>query len=187
MLMGAPQKVSTQDVVNALLARRGNVQAAAEDLGLTRNGLYARIESLGLDLQGFRAARPSVVSPITVVPTMPSIARYSVHAPKNARDHYQAFQRRPIVPAMDQAADAETELPIRSVPQRPRPLRLKPEHQDRLRDAKLDLGARYRIETNENAILDQFFAEAFEQWLRSKLSPQELPKSRKGKAQDGEK
>lgn len=180
--MAAPLKVSTQEVVNALLARRGNVQAAAEDLGLTRNGLYDRIERLGLDLAGFRSSGVRTVSPITTVPSMRSIRAPQVHASKTARDQFPSAARPPIVRAMDTAAE---ELPIRAVPQRPRPLRLKPDHQDRLRDAKLDLGARYRIETNENAILDQFFDEAFEVWLESKLTPQEpaAEKPRKAKAE----
>jgi Bacterial regulatory protein, Fis family len=175
--MAAPQKVSTQDLVNALLARRGNVQAAADDLGLTRNGLYARIERLGLDLAGFRSASANVVSHVNTVPSMPSIARQAVHAPKSARAHYSDLRGRSIVSPV--ASATAEDLPIRAVPQRQRPLRLKPAHQDRLRDAKLDFGARYRIETNENAILEQFFDEAFEQWLQSKLAPHEQT-ARKG-------
>jgi hypothetical protein len=44
-----------------------------------------------------------------------------------------------------------------------------PTWEARLREAKFDLAARYRVDTDEKALLDQFFREAFEGWLRTKM------------------
>ena len=69
-----------------------------------------------------------------------------------------------------EATAAKTEAePIKAVPLRPVPTRLQPEQQERLRDGRLDLQARFRVETNDNTILQQFFDEAFEGWIKEKL------------------
>src|SRR5437867_2273928 len=58
--------------------------------------------------------------------------------------------------------------PIRPSARRAPP-RVLPAHVDRLREAKFDLSARYRVETDETAVLAQFIEEAFSGWLASKL------------------
>src|SRR3989304_4139128 len=55
-MRSSPTVVPAQDIVNSLLRWRGCVRAAAQELGMRRNSLYERIERLGLDLAGFRAA-----------------------------------------------------------------------------------------------------------------------------------
>ena len=42
-------------------------------------------------------------------------------------------------------------------------------HVERLREAKYDLAARWRVDTDEQAILLQFIDEAFGPWVASKL------------------
>jgi len=78
----------------------------------------------------------------------------------------------PSPPALDPVGEAPLgALPINVAPRRPRPLRVIPGHQERLRQAKFDLCARWHVETNEDLILGQFIDECFETWLRSKLEP----------------
>ena len=67
------------------------------------------------------------------------------------------------------AARAASPSPIKTRPRRPTPLRLLPAHEVLLREAKFDLAARYRVETDQNTILEQFIEEAFPAWLAVKL------------------
>ena len=62
------------------------------------------------------------------------------------------------------------ELPIKAKPTRYKLIRVRPDIQARLREAKYDLMARYRVDIDEQAILEQFFEEAFEGWLGGKLA-----------------
>lgn len=48
-------------------------------------------------------------------------------------------------------------------------VRLTPTQRQRLREARWDLQARFRVELNDELILGQFFDEAFAEWLRGKL------------------
>jgi DNA-binding transcriptional LysR family regulator len=52
--MAAPQRVNLEEIREALTAYGGNVTAAAERLGITRNGLHKRLELAGLDVREFR-------------------------------------------------------------------------------------------------------------------------------------
>lgn len=72
--MAAPQKVSTAQVREAIERWRGNIVAAASDLGLSANALRERVDRLGIDLAAARhtipsgAALPIKVKPIRHVP-----------------------------------------------------------------------------------------------------------------------
>jgi len=123
-------RVPDRRIVEALHEWRGNVQAAAGAIGLTRKNLYERINMLGLDLAAVRAG--------------------------NGRD----------------AMPTSQELPIRAAPKRRLLVRLLPAHEDRLREARLDFAARFRMETSESIILETFFEECFESWLKAKLAPE---------------
>jgi Bacterial regulatory protein, Fis family len=166
--MGATAKVSAQEITNALLHWRGNVQAAADALGLTRNGLYGRIETLGINLKGYRAKVGTTVRTMTPMPTIPPTTNARGTARKNQGAHFQSKATVGRVGAMQEAATSDA--PVRQAVARQKPLRLADSFRDRLREAKLDFVARFRVETDENVILEQFFEEAFEGWLRSKLS-----------------
>ena len=65
------------------------------------------------------------------------------------------------------------EIPIRARVRRDKLIRVRPSIQARLREAKYDLMARYRVDIDEQAILEQFFEEAFEGWLQGKLGETE--------------
>lgn len=65
-------------------------------------------------------------------------------------------------------APATSEFPIRSTARRAPP-RVLPAHVDRLREAKFDLAARYRLDFTEETVLQAFVEEAFSSWLAAKL------------------
>ncbi|KKN05539.1 hypothetical protein LCGC14_1086250 [marine sediment metagenome] len=170
----AGQQVTTQAITNALLEWRGNVEQTAKALGIRRNSLYERIRRLGLNLEGYRRSVNANVEPVTHVSGVSGVsghqkasgpARNSHSAPVTQEDKRRRFGRMEAVESADAAG-----APINAAPGRIRPPRLRPNQQDRLREAKLDLGARYRIETDESLILQQYFDETFDEWLGEKLA-----------------
>ena len=178
----ANRQVTAQQITNALLEWRGNVEQAAHSLGIRRNSLYERIQRLGLNLEGFRAMNRKM-EPVTRPSGVPRVfgqeassssgrrkasgpARNSHSASVTEEDKRRKFTRMEAVGSGD-----AIEAPIKAAPGRFRPPRLRPTQQDRLRDAKLDLGAHYRVETDESLILQQFFDERFEDWFSMKLAP----------------
>jgi len=72
--------------------------------------------------------------------------------------------------------DEEAASPVRTVAPRQKIIRLRPAFQEQLRDARYDLMIRFRLETDENLILEQFFEECFGPWLVAKLQPTAQPK-----------
>ena len=166
--------IGLQDVVNALLKWRGNVKAAAEDLGLRRKNLYERIQRAGLNLEGFRRPGQTVepfdrdvtrASRMTPLPR--DMARAGNAVPKSSRGPYRGNAGLPTITDVEQAA---LDAPIRPVRTKRFQPRLPPDHCDQLREAKLDFGAWFRIETDENAILAQFFEECFSEWKAGKAA-----------------
>jgi len=185
--MPAPPRISTQQIVNALLKWRGNVQAAADTLGMRRKSLYERAGREGLDLDAFRSGDSGKVSPITRATGMPRMTRIEgtsshnavPYGRKNARAPYSTEPVGRNLGHMRSAAE-EDAPPIRAQEARPRAPRVTPGLQSRLRQARLDLWTKYRIEYEESDILDQFGEEAFDAWIAAKLDPKaEQPKTRK--------
>jgi len=182
----AAEGIEIQRVVNALLRWRGNVKAAADELGIRRKSLYERIQRAGIDLQAIRHASPSV-SEFRGMPRMPPVPRdmsregVTRSVPKSASAPYQSTPQGPTVTGMQQATAEPPFAPSHSKPRLPRVL---PRDQERLRAAKIEIIARFRIETDEQAIHDQFMAEAFDGWLEDKLAvegarPAERPQRKK--------
>lgn len=168
-------------VRGAILRWGGNVAAAADELGIQPKNLRKRLETLGLDLAAIRQARGHVGASGTSgpAPTGPrrvstgrggpvvlggAIGRESASGPSSSS------AAAPIFRDMQPATDEQDTSPIKTVAAQRKPLRLRSVHQERLRDAKFDLVSRFRIETDENLILEQFFEESFETWLKAKLS-----------------
>lgn len=181
--------VSLQQIVNALIKWKGNVQAAAEDLGVRRNSLYERIERAQLDLQAFREAGASA----TPFPGMSGVSgmsgsvrqalsggdrgRVSGTDRKNAGARYQRTAAKTTVSRMQQQP---AEMPFASQPKR-RLARIRPQDQERLRAAKIDLIAHFRSdEIDEQGILDQFIADCFEEWLATQRGKNGAGVARKG-------
>lgn len=175
-------KYATDTQVRGAIARwRGNVSAAADELGIQPKNLRKRLETLGIDLQALRQAEGATgagrVAPLGPSwPSGPHSIRAASPAPRASTGRQSGAGLSPPGGAPPNlrgvetaAAVAERDAPIKAVAPRLRPLRLRPASVDRLREAKLDVGARLRIETDENSLLNQFFDEAFEAWLAGKL------------------
>lgn len=183
--MPAQERVSAQQIANALLEWRGNVQAAARSLGIAANSLYERIDRLGLNLEGFRnMAQGKPVTPITgrePVSVVPGLRSDTRDAQKNRAPIFQGSARTAKLTGVQAtAADDEAAVPIKTSPRRQTPTRIKPAQRERLERAAWTLQARYQAPTDANLLLEQFIDENFEAWLASKLA---APKSRaKGSA-----
>lgn len=177
--MAAQEKVSAQQIVNALLKWTGNVQAAADELGVSRNALYKRVEQLGIDLRGIRAMGSKVDTTFTTVLGMPTMKGGANVVSKSSAAIFSARARGPKLPSMrTEAAEAATEIPIRTAAKRLPPTRIKPAHRELFQRAAWALQARFQAPTDESLILEQFIDERFEEWLGSKLA------SAKAKAKD---
>jgi hypothetical protein len=59
--------------------------------------------------------------------------------------------------------------PVPTVRRRPPRLRILPRHVEELSEARLDVLARYRVETDEQLLLDQFLDEQLAAWIVAKL------------------
>jgi len=163
--MPAAQKVSPQQIVDALLDWRGNVSAAASSLGISANALRMRLHGLNLSPDKFRSLGGKVGTTITSFDSVPSIKPPTNSRPKNAGANYPSGKRGRSLKGME----AATEIPIKSATRKPLPLRMKPAQREQLVDAVFDLQNTYRVATDENLILEQFFEERFGDWLKSKL------------------
>lgn|SRR5574341_28800 len=172
--MAAPARVSAQQITNALLLYRGNLQAVAEALHMSRNGLYARVRRLGLNLAGFRQ-----VSTMRTVSTMPTCAnqRDLAHAQKN---NAAIFPSRRVVPTLISVETAESAIAIAAVPARVRPPRIQPENQERLSEAKRRLAPYLErgTETDETLLLNQFIEEQLDAWVAAKEARAKKPTRR---------
>lgn len=162
--MPAPKRVPDAAVKEAIERWRGNVTAAAEDVGIHPNNLRKRLDSMGVDVRVLRSG-PSVA-----VNHNPSTAtlRTDRNPSTGSRSGVAIFPAGGGSATLGSKMEAQVEAPIRTVRPRRSPLRILPEHQEMLREAKLDFGATFRIETDENTILAQFIEEEFEGWARKK-------------------
>ncbi len=183
--MAAPPKVSTQAISNALLAWRGDVSAAARQLGLSRNGLYQRIQRLGLDLDGFRNAGggapvvpikvDTTVSRLPPMPTMPTLPASSGRVQTIQKSGRANFSRnadaRRVGGVSQGATAAEVEgLPIKTAPaRRLPPVKVRPDLRERLQRAAWQLQARFEVATDESLVLEQFIEERLDGWVAEKL------------------
>ena len=132
--MPARERVSLEAIKAALETWAGNVQAAAEEVGLSRNCLYERLTRAGIDIATYRPQNGQQAAPA---------------APSGSPSPFTAKRRRPVR------------------------LRVSPRHVEQLSDARLDVLARYRVETDEQLLLDQFLDEQLAAWIRSKLGDSE--------------
>jgi hypothetical protein len=185
--MPAPVKVPTQTIVNALLKWRGNVVAAAGEVGMAPNSLYERARRLGLNLAGFRSGGGG--NHVTGNNTVTGFTGMTGNAGRQAGTQKSAPQAAAIYPG---AATARTlgpvqpttqtiepdAAPIRSAPKRHQPIRIKPEQRDLLQQAEWELQAKFRVSTDVNLILEQFIDEKFAPWLAEKLGATSAPERR---------
>jgi hypothetical protein len=185
--MPAAPKVSAQQIVAALTKWRGELTAAAADLGIHRNALNRRIKRLGLDVAAFRnGAKVGKVGNTLTAGTAGKVApavkvgatMHTMHTitgaqgeggrehfrPKNAGAHFTSREGRSSVAAVSTAVAQYSE---------PRPhvkLKVPPDHVDRLTQAKYDMQALLRRDLTEDKVLEMCLDEVLEDWIAQKLA-----------------
>jgi hypothetical protein len=178
--MSAPPRITTQDIVNALLRWR-SVAGAARELGIRRNNLYARAQRLGLDLNGLRTSAPSVTS-ITGVPPMPPMARMPPNSgavpPMTRIEHVSSSDRKnaaapyPSGPVGRRLVGMQTAAAtVDEIAQRKKGAKASvlPAQAALLSDAKYDFQHVLRTDIDETKILELFIADEFERWKKKTL------------------
>jgi hypothetical protein len=191
--MPAPKRVPDDQVREAITAWRGNVQAAADALGIQPKNLRERTRALGIDLDDLRKGagrmgrigQPAPLDhtgPFRYEPApMTPNGRPQATGVQIASGLYQEPTEGSNLSAVQMAAEDEV-IPIKTTPRRQHPIRLKPAQRERLQRAVFELQARYGVGTDENLILEQFIDEGLEAWLESKLK---APKSGRRKGEGG--
>jgi hypothetical protein len=173
--MGARKRLPDDAIIGAIQRWRGNVTAAADDLGLAPINLRKRLAGLGVDLPLLRRLKDTGIhgtyQNIPAPQTIP--ARPVRPMDQNGRDSrkHVAGGIFPRPAARTTFAPVGTEA-MMTRPKQPTPIRLTPEQIDKLRDAKFELQYHLRSEVNESAILQQFFEDGFEVWLKARLQDQ---------------
>lgn len=175
--MPAQKRVSDKAVMEAIQRWGGNVSAAAEQIGMAPVNLRKRLESIGVDLSFLRGGEryrmgdtQRHVSSSTDTPRNPSTGKKvgpGISTAPGGRNSLQTNMQA-----------EETETPVKEVRVR-KPIRITPDHQERLRQAKLDYAGRLRIETDETAILAALIDAKLEGFLAEQFSPAE-PKRKRG-------
>ena len=177
-IMPAHQKVSPQQIVNAMLEWGGNVAAAAASLGISANALRLRLRSLQLSPGQFRAVKVGAsITSFTSATSITSKRAGGNGGAQNASAKFSGGVRGSSFGDME--AGTETAAPIKAAPRKQTPLRFKPAQRRQLEETVFDFQGRYRVATDENLILEQFFEECFEEWKATKLAPTSAPKRRK--------
>lgn len=179
--MSAPETVPRERIREVVTKWKGNIQAAADELGLNRNNLRERVQRMGLDLEALRHPTlegrryPSRVAPpikgsasprgdplSRVPPPLGGTAR------KSGTAIFQSGDGKPRLIGMQTAA--RDEQPIKTTRKPLAHTRLLPDQQEELREAKYDIQARFRTDLGESEILQQFFYEEFPGWKARKLA-----------------
>lgn len=151
--MPGHQKVPTDVLLAAIHSWKGNVEATANELRISPKSLRERLARLGVSLKVVREASRGVPG-VSCLPTPPGgiagAGTVGVTEQKSSGRGYQAAVLRPNFAAMTNVAPAEV---TPSEIQARRPIRIHPDHQEQLRQLKLDYAGRKRVETDETAIL----------------------------------
>lgn len=194
--MPAPKRITDQSIEEAVLRWRGNVTAAAEQLGIAPVNLRKRIESLGLDLAVIRAGGGSHMAgthtdvshptepneSLGTVPMTPNAGagKYSPPTPGGIFSGKGAARK---LSTVEQAVEKDevAGIPVRTVAARRKPARLEPSNEDRLVEFQRQIEARYGVDTDLTGLLNQFFEEVFQTWSSEKLSPAEAEKKKEPK------
>ena len=179
--MSAPETVPRERIREVVTKWKGNLKAAAAELGLDRNYLRRRCKQLRIDLDALRhpsiegqhttpkfSLPPKVLTPGERCPP-PRLVRTMAGGETNSVGAVYASARwKPRLIGMQTAA--RDEQPIKTTRKPLAPTRLLPDQQEVLREAKFDLQARFRTDLDESAILQQFFDEEFPGWKVRKLA-----------------
>jgi len=179
--MSAPETVPRERIKEVVTKWKGNLKAAAAELGLDRNYLRKRCKQLRIDLDALRhppiegqhpnprfSLPPIVLTTGERCPPPRLVSTMTGGATKSVGAVYASARWKPRLIGMQTAA--RDEQPIKTTRKPLAPTRLLPDQQEVLREAKFDLQARFRTDLDESAILQQFFDEEFPGWKARKLA-----------------
>jgi hypothetical protein len=131
------------------------VKAAAAELGIKPDNLRKRLIFLGINLQAVRVGG-APRSPL--VPPMPPEGRAKHGDQKSSAALYP---RQLLTPNFGTVSSAVTEFGRRA----DKPIRVLPEHGDRIRSARRRLSAEADTDLDDTQLLAEFIEEGFEGWL----------------------
>lgn len=178
--MPAQQKVSNEQIRQAMEQWEGVVVHAAAAVGIHPKNLRERLRRMGLDPEAFRngAIRTGTHGVVRM-------GRLVVRGPKTSGDTFSVVGGSPTLSSM-QAAAKETEddvAPIRTAPRKQMPARIRPDLRDQIERAVWDLQAKHGVPTDFNLILEQYIEEGFASWVADKMKG---PAAKNGKKNGGE-
>lgn len=168
---------------------KGNVEAAAQQLGIRPKSLRERLDRLGVDREAVRAGvaryvldrtgRVVRVTPTETTGTGRGVRPVDVDpsgsksAPRPVTGEAEASTLSAVPMQAAEVKDDEEAgaAPFRASPAAAKNVRVKPPFQERLRVAKIQVIRHLGIDTDEQIIHDQFCEEAFEPFLLKKLDP----------------
>ncbi len=162
------KRIPDDAIIGAIQRWRGNVTAAADALGIAPINLRKRLSGLGVDLSLLRRLKDTGIHGTNRnVPVSTGVPETMFGGRNNsASGIFPRLADRPTL------ASVSTDAMI-TRPKALAPIRLGPEQVEKLRDAKFELQYRLRVEVTESTILQQFFADTFEPWLKKRLEQRE--------------
>jgi len=138
---------------------RGNVKAAAAELGIKPDNLRKRLLDLGIDLRTIRVGGTPQSPLVTPMPPCDS-ARQGGHKSSAA-----LYPGRLLTPTFATVSSTVSDFGRRM----DKPIRVQPEHGDRIRSGRRRLSAEADTDLDDTQLLAEFIEEGFEDWLKGKL------------------
>jgi hypothetical protein len=172
--MPAPKRIPNEVIVAALLKWR-TMTAAADVIGIHRKNLRDRVKRLPPSMQD-QLIRAGVYRPEEGGVERNGVVRnVAVRNERFEGAHvssggiYPKPGEAPTLPSVQTTEPEAPSLPIKTAPQRSRPLRISDESRDALQRAAWQLQAHFDAPTNESLVLEQLIEEALPAWLTSIL------------------
>jgi hypothetical protein len=165
--MGAPRRFSDERILRAFVRWRGVLEDAAGEIGISPNNMRQRLKNLGLDLALAREAiRNGTFRPDQHVSRESErVVPFGVRAQRSARAIYQSTGPGPTFAGVSSAAH---EFAKRS--EKPeRPIKVLPEHADRIRSARRRLAAEMDVDLDDTGFLAELIEQTLDSFLARRL------------------
>ena len=139
---------------------RGNVKAAAAELGIKPDNLRKRLLALGIELQIIRLGGTPQSPPETRMPPQ------SQDEPGGQKSVGALCSGRVLTASFGVVSSTVSDFGRRM----DKPIRVQPEHGDRIRSGRRRLSAEADTDLDDTQLLAEFIEEGFEDWLKGKLA-----------------
>ncbi len=161
--MGAPRRISDRVLVAAFVRWKGNVEGAADSIPIAPNNMRKRLQALGMDLASARAEiRTGTFGISRYVPDESPPTEPPVRLSGTAQRSAPAIYPKPVeTPTLGSVSSAVPEFARRG----DKPIRVLPEHGDRIRRGRRQLSAQADADLDDSALLAQFIEERWDDWL----------------------